>query len=55
MLVYCSDNCKITDEQKKSLEKSIKNLEIKGINLSEKEQEKLKKINKKLSNLYNKF
>ncbi|MFA5917579.1 MAG: M3 family metallopeptidase [Candidatus Gracilibacteria bacterium] len=55
MLCYCRDNCEIDSEQKRILDLSIKSYEVKGINLEEEKQTKLKKISKRLSEISQKF
>lgn len=55
MLEYCLTNCNLDLEQKKIISESVKNYKIRWINLDLEKQEKLKKINKKLSELSTKF
>ena len=55
MLKICLENTTLTSEQKRILEQSIEAYEIRGIALSEEKQAELKKINKQLSELSQKF
>lgn len=52
---YIFEHSKLDEEQKRILHLDIKAFKERGIDLSEKKQEKLKKINKKLSKLSDKF
>ena len=54
-LKYVSDHSKLDEEQKRVMHLSIKAFKERGIDLSEKKQEKLKKINKKLSKISDQF
>ncbi len=55
MVVYCYENCKLDEEQKRILNQDIKSYKIRWINLPEEKQEKLKKINKELRQLSQKM
>lgn len=55
MIIFCRKNCKLDTDQKRILNLIIERYEVRWINLSTKQQEKLKKINKKLSELSIKF
>ncbi len=55
MLVYCLENCKLDVEQKKIIFESVKSYKLRWINLDKKFQEKLKKINIKISKLSTNF
>lgn len=55
MLVYCHENTSLTPQQERIIEKSIEAYQIRGIALDRDEQEKLKSINKTLSELSQKF
>nr|MDD3720381.1 M3 family metallopeptidase [Candidatus Gracilibacteria bacterium] len=55
MIVYCKNNCNLDNEQKRILDLSIKSYEVKGINLEEEKQNRLKEISKRLSELSQKF
>ena len=55
MLTYCYKKTSLDSEQKRILEKSIEAYEVRGIGLVKKKQDQLKKINKKLSQLSQKF
>lgn len=55
MLCYCLENSILNTEQKKIIEDGIRHYKVRWINLDSKSQEKLKQINKKLSDLSTKF
>lgn len=55
MYMYCSENCKLSQEQKRILEKTLKAYKIRGITLSEEKQKRLKDISQKLSKLSQQF
>ena len=55
MLKYCFQNFQLDEEQSRIIEKAIEAYEVRGIALSWSDQEELKKINKDLSELGQKF
>lgn len=55
MLLFCQDNSKLDDDQKRSLYLRIKAFKDRGIDLEKEDQDKLKKINKRLSKLSHNF
>jgi len=55
MLKYCKKNCKLDKEQEKIIDDAIKNYKIRWIDLDEKKQEELKKINLEFSKLGTNF
>jgi len=55
MLHFCYNNCDCDWEQKRILEKSIKWYKVRGIDLAEEKQKRLKEISQKLSELSQNF
>ncbi len=55
MLVYCLENCKLTQEQERILKERIKNFKLRWIDLPKDKQEQLKEISKKLAKLSQDF
>ncbi len=55
MLVYCLENCKLTQEQERILKERIENFKLRWINLSKDKQDELKENNKQLSKLSQDF
>ena len=54
-LIYVNDNCKLDSDQKRIMQIRIKTFKDRWIDLNKKDQEKLKKINKKLWKLSDVF
>ena len=55
MLVHCQENCSLNDSEKRIIDDSVKSYKLRGIDLPEEKQKRLKEISKKLSELSQKF
>ena len=55
MLEYCDLNCELDQDQKRAMYLRIKAFKDRGIDLDDKKFDKLKELNKKLSELSNAF
>gem|GEM_PF-5516275 len=55
MLIYCLEKTFLDYEQKRIIKKSIEAYEVRGIALSKEKQDTLKKLNKELSELSQRF
>ncbi|MDD3646766.1 MAG: M3 family metallopeptidase [Candidatus Gracilibacteria bacterium] len=55
MYLYCLENCKLDDEQKRIIEETVKSFRLRGIDLEKDKQDEIKTINKKLAKLSNDF
>ena len=55
MLKHCLEKCRLDEEQKRIIEKSVEAYEVRGISLWSGDQKQLKQINKDLSELGQKF
>ncbi|QFR39637.1 M3 family metallopeptidase [Candidatus Gracilibacteria bacterium 28_42_T64] len=55
MLEYCNSHCELDQDQKRAMHLRIKAFKDRGINLDEKKQDRLKELNKILSELSNAF
>jgi len=55
MYKLCSEKCSLDEEQNRIISQVIKNFKLRGIDLDDKKQNRIKEINKKLSKLSNDF